>query len=158
MADFEKELESFISESADISHLVGELGGNGKEEVVAMAEVTDSLSQIKSSLYPRHHAEVRNEGRGPSPRLGAWATQLRKNTAVVASRWRHYIRFEPPGNEPKTLAPIVVSYPPAVYLCWCFLAFFGLREAPDISTKPSLCFMLVYFTRLWKICRNSAKA
>ena len=43
-----------------------------------------------------------NELRGPSPRLGAWATQLRRNVATVASRWRHCADLTGPGIEPQT--------------------------------------------------------
>ena len=49
--------------------------------------------QIKSSLYSPHYAEACNELRGPSPRLSAWATQLRRSVATVASRWRHMQQF-----------------------------------------------------------------
>ena len=40
----------------------------------------------KSSLYSPYYAKVCNELRDPSPRLSAWATQLRKSVATVASR------------------------------------------------------------------------
>ena len=55
-------------------------------------------NQIKSSLYSPYYAEACNELRGPSPRLSAWATQLRRNVATVAGRWRHCVRFDRPGN------------------------------------------------------------
>ena len=42
--------------------------------------------KIKSSLYWQCYAEAYNECRGPSPRLNAGATQLRRNVAAVASR------------------------------------------------------------------------
>ena len=58
--------------------------------------------KIKSSLYSRYYAEACNEWRGPSPRLSAWATQLRKNVATVASRWRHCADLTGPGIEPQT--------------------------------------------------------
>ena len=47
--------------------------------------------EIKFLLYSRHHAEVEawNQWRDPSPRLSAWATQLRRDIAAVASHWRH---------------------------------------------------------------------
>ena len=59
-------------------------------------------TQIKSSLYSPHYAEACNELRGPSPRLSAWATQLRRNVATVASRWRHCADLTGPGIEPQT--------------------------------------------------------
>ena len=58
--------------------------------------------KIKSSLYSPHYAEACNELRGPSPRLSAWATQLRRNVATVASRWRHCADLTGPGIEPQT--------------------------------------------------------
>ena len=59
---------------------------------------------IKSSLYRYlpHCAEVCNELRGPSPRLSAWATQLRRNVAMVASCWRHCVDLTGQGIEPQT--------------------------------------------------------
>ena len=59
-------------------------------------------TQIKSSLYSPYYAEACNELRGPSPRLSAWATQLRRNVATVASRWRHCVDLTGPGIEPQT--------------------------------------------------------
>ena len=58
--------------------------------------------KIKSSLYSPYYAEACNELRGPSPRLSAWATQLRRNVATVASRWRHYVDLTGPGIESRT--------------------------------------------------------
>ena len=40
--------------------------------------------------------------RGPSPRLSAWATHLRRNVATVASCWRHCADLTGPGIEPQT--------------------------------------------------------
>ena len=59
-------------------------------------------NQIKSSLYSPYYAEACNELRGPSPRLSAWATQLRRNVATVASRWRHCVDLTGPGVETPT--------------------------------------------------------
>ena len=39
---------------------------------------------------------------GPSPRLSAWATQLRRNVAAGASRWRHCADLTGRGIEPQT--------------------------------------------------------
>ena len=41
---------------------------------------------VKFLLYSRYYAEACNEWRGPSPRLSAWATQLRRNIAAVATQ------------------------------------------------------------------------
>ena len=62
----------------------------------------DQIKKIKSSLYSPYYAEACNELRGPSPRLSAWATQLRRNAATVASRWRHCADLTGPGIEPQT--------------------------------------------------------
>ena len=59
-------------------------------------------SKIKSSLYSSYYAEACNELRGPSPRLSAWATQLRRNVATMASRWRRCADLTGPGIEPRT--------------------------------------------------------
>ena len=61
-----------------------------------------ALPHIKSSLYSPYYAEAYNELRGLSPRLSAWATQLRGNVATVASRWRHCVDLTGPGVEPQT--------------------------------------------------------
>ena len=39
-----------------------------------------------------------SEWRGSTPGLSAWATQLQRNVAAVASRWLHCVRFDRPGN------------------------------------------------------------
>ena len=65
-------------------------------------EYREDQNQIKSSLYSPYYAEACNELRGPSPRLSAWATQLRGNAATVTSRWRHCADLTGPGIEPKT--------------------------------------------------------
>ena len=59
-------------------------------------------NQIKSSLYSPYYAEACNELRNPSPRLSAWATQLRRNVATVASRWRYCVDLTGSGIEPQT--------------------------------------------------------
>ena len=59
-------------------------------------------SKIKFSLHSPYYAEACNEWRDPSPQLSAWATQLRRNVAAVASRWRDYVDLTGPGIEPQT--------------------------------------------------------
>ena len=61
------------------------------------------LWRNKAGLYSRYYAEACNEWRDPSPLLSAWATQLRRNIAAVASRWRHCVRFDRPGNRTPNL-------------------------------------------------------
>ena len=69
-----------------------------------------SKNQIKSSLYSPHYAEACNELRGPSPRLSAWATQLRRNVATVASRWGLCVDLTGPGIEPQTSRTVSVRF------------------------------------------------
>ena len=69
---------------------------------VALSECNLNKIKSKSSLYSPYYAEACDELRGPSPRLSAWATQLRRNVATVASRWRHWVDLTGPGIEPQT--------------------------------------------------------
>ena len=54
----------------------------------------------------RPYAEACSKWRGPSPRLSAWATQLRKNVGAVASRWRHCADLTARESNHKPPAPI----------------------------------------------------
>ena len=65
-------------------------------------KIKNQKIKIKSSLYSPYYAEACNELRGPSPRLSAWATQLRRSVATVASRWRHCVDLTGPGIELQT--------------------------------------------------------
>ena len=56
----------------------------------------------KPSSYSPYYAKACNELRGPSPRLSAWALQLRRNVATVAGRWRHCVDLTGPEIEPQT--------------------------------------------------------
>ena len=67
------------------------------------------VTKIKSSLHSRYYAEACNEWREPSPRLSAWAAQLRRNVAAVASRWRHCADLTVPGFESRPLSPIACA-------------------------------------------------
>ena len=67
-----------------------------------MCTLMGDIAKLKSSLYSPYYAEACNELRGPSPRLSAWATQLRRNVATVANRWRHCVDLTGPGIEPQT--------------------------------------------------------
>ena len=69
-----------------------------KKDLIKMQEEDPTL---KPSLYSPYYAETCNELRGPSPRLSAWATQLRRNVATVASRWRHCANLTGPGIDPQ---------------------------------------------------------
>ena len=69
---------------------IGERGINlsgGQKQRVSLARwVAVTCKKQKTSLYSRYYAQACNERRGPSPRLSAWTTQLRRNIAAVASR------------------------------------------------------------------------
>ena len=65
--------------------------------------------EIKSSLYSRYYVEVCNQRRDPSPRLSAWTTQLRRNVAAVASRWRLRPIWSAQESRPKPAAMIDAS-------------------------------------------------
>ena len=92
-----------------------------------------NVQKIKSSLYSPYYAEACNELRGPSPRLSAWATQLRRNVATVASRWRHCVDLTGPGIEPQTSRTdsvrLATELTAGLYQCW-FLKkdFFGGKQ------------------------------
>ena len=61
-------------------------------------------TRTKSNLhhtYSRYYAEACNQWRGPSPQLSAGATQLRRNVAAVARRWRNCDDLTGPGIEPQ---------------------------------------------------------
>ena len=60
---------------------------------------TKKSNQIFLILAVGYYAEECNEWRDPSPRLSAWATQLRRYVAAVASRWRHCADLTDPGFE-----------------------------------------------------------
>ena len=66
------------------------------------------ITKIKSSLCSWYYVEACSEWRGPSPRLSAWVTQLRRNIAAVASRWCHCFRFDGPVIEPSPPALLAV--------------------------------------------------
>ena len=64
-----------------------------------------SKKKKKSNLhYTRRTTTKRVTSGGAylSPRLRAWATQLRKNVATVAGRWRHCADLIGPGIESQT--------------------------------------------------------
>ena len=64
----------------------------------------------KPSLYPRYCAE--KEWRGPSPRLSAWATQLRKNTVAVRDVGDTAYHLTRLGIEPPTSCTVVFTTTP----------------------------------------------
>ena len=66
--------------------------------VIGHHETTYQAKASLESLYSRKYTKACNEWRDPSPRLNAWTTQLRRNIAAVASRWRHCVRFDRAGN------------------------------------------------------------
>ena len=92
-------------------------------------------SKIKSSLYSPYYAEACNELRGPSPRLSAWATQLRRNVATAVSRWRHCVDLTSPGIEPQTSRTDSV------------------RFATELTADLQKSILAPYFTTLRKISK-----
>ena len=64
-----------------------------------------SVGFVKSNrvLYSRDYVKARNKWRGLSPLFSARAAQLRRNVAAVASRWRHFVRCDQPGNRTRDL-------------------------------------------------------
>ena len=82
--------------------------------------MTASFKKIRSSLHSRYDAEARNERRGPSPRLSAWATQLQKKTS---KRWcgRHCADLTRPVVEPQTFrtdsVPLVTEHTGRLAAC-----------------------------------------
>ena len=60
-------------------------------------------NQIQPSLHSQYYVIAPNEWWGASPRRNTWATQLRRNIASVASRWRQFVRFDRPGNRTSNL-------------------------------------------------------
>ena len=59
--------------------------------------------KIKSSLGSRYCAEACNEWRDTTSRHSAWAIHLRRSVVAVASRWRHCVQFDRPGNRANNL-------------------------------------------------------
>ena len=74
---------------------------------------TELNQKIKSSLYWKYYSEARYEWWDPSPRLGAWATQLRnpkKYRSGGESLATLRAIFRPAqGANPRPSAPIAVS-------------------------------------------------
>ena len=109
-------------------------------------------NQIKSSLYSPYYAEACNELRGPFPRLSAWATQLRRNAATVASRWRHCADLTGPGIEPQTSRTESVRF--ATELTAGYIFFYCLfillsRESDHSAITSSLsCLPSVHHTKM----------
>ena len=73
----------------------------GVASAVSCLPFAGNQIKFKSSLYSPYCAEACDELRGPSPRLRAWATQLQRNVATVASRWRHCVDLTGWGIEPQ---------------------------------------------------------
>ena len=79
-------------------------GSSLKYEVSAVTMAAHKILKKKSNLHCNRFIKLavalqrRSEWRGPTPRLNAWTTQLRRNVAAVASRWLLCVRFDRPGN------------------------------------------------------------
>ena len=66
-------------------------------------------NQIFIIANSRYYAEACNAWRSPSPRLSAGATQLQRNVAAMASRWRHCVDLTDPRFEFQTYRTESVS-------------------------------------------------
>ena len=64
--------------------------------------------KIKSSIYSRYYNEACNEWRSPSPPFSAWATQLRRNIAAVASRRQSCLIWPAQESNQRPQAPIAM--------------------------------------------------
>ena len=88
--------------NAAVKQLVS--GSSLKYEVSAVTMAAHKNFFKKSNLHCNCFTKLtvvlqrRSEWRGPTPRLNAWTTQLRRNVAAVASRWLLCVRFDLPGN------------------------------------------------------------
>ena len=100
------------------------------------------MLQIKSSLYSRYYTKEYNEWRGPSPRRSAWATQLRRNVATVASRWQHCADLTGPGIEAQISRTesvrVTTELKAGVLICLCFLKCFAEQSGITILIVHSL--------------------
>ena len=107
--------------------------------------------KIKSSLYSPYYAEACNELRGPSPRLSAWATQLRRNVTTVASRWRHCVGLTAPGIEPQTYRTdsvrLATDLTAGQYVCFKTLMKNGINKSRLLKTK--VCFLFTFIQILF---------
>ena len=135
-ADTQPSSDAWIRTGRDVRHL-----GSSITQLVSLGwllakhlsfhqQTTICQNQIKSSLYSSYYAEACNKLRGPSPRLSAWATQLRRNVATVASRWRHCADLTGPGIE------LQISRTDSA------------RLATDLTAGTTICLGLEIFTSL----------
>ena len=92
---------NFVIDAA-VKQLVS--GSSLKYEVSAVTMAAHKNFLKKSNLHCNRFIKLavvlqrRSEWRGPTPRLNAWTTQLRRNVAAVASRWLLCVQFDRPGN------------------------------------------------------------
>ena len=79
----------------DISHTT-----NGKEpqrtKLAGIGTSKQSNLYFTRGIMPK--CATSSGARRSSLRLSAWTKQFRRKVEVVASRWRHYDRFDKPGN------------------------------------------------------------
>ena len=73
-------------------------------------EVKPNIKKTIIPLYSNYCIGACRERPCPSPRLSAWAAQLRRNVATIASRWRHCVRFDRPGiRTPASCNPAAIA-------------------------------------------------
>ena len=92
---------NFVIDAA-VKQLVS--GSSLKYEVSAVTMAAHKSFFTKSNLHCNCFTKLtlvlqrRSEWRGPTPRLNAWTTQLRRNVTAVASRWLLCVGFDLPGS------------------------------------------------------------
>ena len=86
----------FVIDAAAVKQLVNRSFLKYGVSAVALA-AHKFFFKMKSNLYCTRFIKLAavlkhgSEWRGPTQRLSAWATQVRRNVAAVASRWLHCV-------------------------------------------------------------------
>ena len=91
----EFEVRLFILRAA-----VGQSVLSGAEFYCGQVVVEGSAISAEDLPFPADQLghESRQRLAGPSPQISAWTTQLRRDLAAVANRWRRCVQFDRSGN------------------------------------------------------------
>ena len=87
----------FVIDAAAVKQLVSRSFFKYGVSAVAIMAAHNFFFLIKSNLHCTRFIKLAvvskhgSEWRGPTPSLSAWATQVRRNVAAVASRWLHCV-------------------------------------------------------------------
>ena len=76
--------------------------------IIKFNTTVNQFQKINTTIYSRYYAKACNEWRGPSPRLGARAKQLRRNVSAVASRYDTVPDLTSPEIVPRTPESLAV--------------------------------------------------